>query len=337
MHRVSLVSLVPMVTLAACGAEPSSFPDAGPAPDAGVPGAVELPPAPADWLVLFDRSVSWEGRADRFQGLKDGVAAFLAARTAGVELAITSFPRGYDAFASCDVRDFSTVEHDWPASDATILEALAGWDPTHIGSTLGPALEGAGLIARARRAAHPGRSTSILVLTDASPGEDETCETSEWAALAALAGDVFAAGGGPSVHVLGVIGTAIPPDYFTKLGDIAGAGGGYAAFVNGSQHDVAEASHDALRDLEARAAICTRALPADFVPATITLTSPDGAVTELARVADASACTGATFYLDDPAAPTTATLCSGSRGVGGACEQAFVRAQLVGAPVVTAR
>ncbi|MBZ0235995.1 MAG: hypothetical protein K8M05_26945 [Deltaproteobacteria bacterium] len=335
MNRASLLPL--LVLAAGCGDEPATFPDAGPAPDTGTPMTVELPPAPADWLVLFDRSVSWETRADRFQGLKDGVAAFLAGRSAEVELAITSFPRGYDAFASCDVRDFSTVEHAWPASDATITEALAGWDPTHIGSTLGPALEGAGVIARERRAARPGRSTSIVLLTDASPGEDETCETSEWSAVAAIAADVFAAGHGPNVHVIGVLGTAIPVDHPVKVGGIAGAGGGYAAFVNGSQLDVATSSHQALRDLEARAAICTRALPAGFAPETLTVTSPDGTVTQLGRVADASACVGAAFYLDDPDAPTTATLCSGERGVGGVCEQTFVRALLAGAPTVTAR
>ncbi|HUQ05328.1 MAG TPA: hypothetical protein VM261_22655 [Kofleriaceae bacterium] len=326
-------SLALLVVAPACADEVVfDAPDAAPQPV-----FAELPPAPADWLLLFDRSASWSRREDRFDGLKDGVTAFLAARSGDIELAATYFPRAFDANASCDVADFSTAELTWPATNEDVTAALAGWDITSTGSTLGPALEGAGLIAGARRVARPGRSTSIVILTDAAPGEDETCETSAWDAIAGVARDVFAAGRGPNVHVVGVLGTATAPDHPAKVGGIAVAGGGYAAFVNGGQSDIAASALGVLRDLESRAAVCTRALPAGFVPDALTVTSPDGTVTELARAADASACAGPQFFLDDPAAPTTATLCSGDGGIGGVCEVTFLRSRVAGSPTVVGR
>jgi hypothetical protein len=332
--RLFACALAVLAVAPACADEMTFDPPADAAPE---PVYAELPAAPADWLLVFDRSASWSRREDRFDGLKDGVNGFLAARGADIELAATYFPRAFDANASCEVADFSTAELTWPAANEDVSAALAGWDITSTGSTLGPALEGAGVIAGARRAARPGRSTSIVLLTDAAPGEDETCETSAWDAAAAVARDVFAAGRGPNVHVLGVLGTATAPDHPAKVGGIAVAGGGYAAFVNGGQSDIARSAQDVLRDLESRAAICTRVLPAGFVPDALTVTSPDGAVTELTRAADATACAGEQFFLDDPAAPTTATLCSGEGGVGGVCEVTFLRSRVAGAPTVTGR
>lgn len=292
---------------------------------------VELAPAPADWLLLFDRSSTWNRRADRFAGLKDGIGLYLAGRSDAVAVAATSFPRA----ASCDVADYATPELSWMASANDVTAQLAAWGITG-DSTLGPALAGAGHAARQRHWDAPGRSTSVIVLTDAAPGEDETCTTSDWNEVATIAGSLFAHGRGPNVHVVSVIGTAASPDHPAKLGGIAVAGGGYAAFVNGGQSDVARSTHTALLDLEARATTCTRTLPPGFVPERITVVSPDGTITEVARVADASACSGATFFLDHPLAPTTATLCSGTGGIGGFCEQTFLRARIAGAPTVTA-
>lgn len=332
MKRVALALLV-----AACGdVSDTPSPDAAPDSPAEDPITAALPPAPADWLFLFDRSVSWFDRSDRFAGLVSAVSGYATAHPASIELAATSFPRFFDANPYCTVPEYKSAELPWGATDQELVDTLDLWSITSGGSTLGPALRGAGDIAREYRDAHAGRSTSIILLTDAAPNEDEECESSDWASVASIAASVFDGGRGPTVSIINVMGTAIGTDHWAKLGAIATAGGGYAAFVNGSESDVKNSTAVALADLTDRAMTCTRSLPAGFVPATITVTSPDGSVTELSRATDGATCTGNTFYLDDPTSPTTATLCSGPGGVGGICELTFYRAQTAGAPTFIA-
>lgn len=330
MKRVLVSCLV-----AACGDGLSAAPDAsGP-----TVATIELDPAPADWLFLLDRSSTWTEREERFAGLKEGVSAFVRAVEAHNTFAVTSFSRDGD---SCDVAAYATPEMAWGASARDVAGLLSSWNVSGQ-STLGPALAGAGLAATRRRWDAPGHSTSIVVLTDAAPGEDEMCPTSDWDEVAAISGRIFAHGRGPTVHLVNVLGTATSPDHPGIVGAIAVAGGGYAAFVNGGRSDIARAAQTALHDLESRATTCTRLVPAGFVPEHMTMTSGDGTITELMRVADASACTGGTptapqpsFFLDDPVAPTTATLCGGIGGVGGFCETTFLRARVLGAPTFTA-
>lgn len=329
-------SLAFALLVAACGDAAAVLPDAAePTPDAAV-GAVEvdLPPAPADWLILFDRSTSWTTRFDRFEGLKDATAGFLTARGTAFTFAATSFPR-YDADAlDCQPSGYDDAELAWGTSPATIAQTIVDeW--SYVGdSTLGPALAGAGTIATQRHAANPGRSTSIVLLTDAAPNEDEECETSAWDVVAQTAASIHAGGRGPAVHVINVMGTSISPDHPAKLGAIAEAGGGYAAFVNGSRTDVATSARTALDDLDTRANTCTRLLPARGAPAQIRVSSPDGTVTDAQRVTDSTTCQGNAFYVDETNG--TLTLCSGPAGIGGFCEVTFWRAQAAGAPTITA-
>ena len=56
-----------------------------------------------------------------------------------------------------------------------------------------------------------------MLLTDAAPGEDETCASSAWDTVATIAGERFAAGHGPNTHVISVMGTAVVPDHWAKL------------------------------------------------------------------------------------------------------------------------
>jgi hypothetical protein len=329
---------IALALLAACGdvSDTPSSPDAGADSPAEAPITAALPAAPADWLLLFDRSVSWFDRSDRFAGLVSAVSAYATSHPASIQLAATSFPRFFDANPYCTVPEYKPAELPWGTTDQELVDAMDLWSITTGGSTLGPALQGAGDIAREYRNANRGRSTSILLLTDAAPNEDEECESSDWANVASIAASVYDGGRGPNIHVINVMGTAIAVDHTAKLGAIATAGGGYAAFVNGSETDVKNSTADALAELTERAAICTRSVPAGIVPTAITVTSPDGTVTELARATDGASCTGNTFYLDDPDAPTTATLCSVAAGVRSVCELTFLRAHLSGAPTFIA-
>lgn len=294
-----------------------------------------LEPASADVLFLVDRSASWKGRMDRWLGLSDAVKAFAVENEGAHQLAAAVFPRFDSAGETCDPADYRGLDRAWSPSSSPV-EGLLDTLTFDGGSTLGPALRGAIGEARAHAAANRDRSTSIVLLTDATPNDDETCDESAWESVAGIAGNGFVDGRGPvaHVHVVSVVGTAVSPDHFARIGAIAEAGNGYAAIVNGSRDDVARSSTQALDDIRARMTTCTLVVPPGVHPEALTIESPDGSIAAATRVDDASACSGAAFYLDDPKAPHLATLCSGPGGVGGFCEMTYVRAQLVGAPKV---
>lgn len=294
-----------------------------------------LQPASADYLFLIDRSASWKNRMDRWEGLADAVTSFTAEHEGAQQIAATAFPRSSGAEETCNPLDYEGLDQGWSSSSAPLssfLDEMAFGG----GSTLGPALRGAIREARVHAAADRSRSTSIVILTDATPNDDETCDESAWERVAAIAGRGFLDGRGPvaHVHVISVVGTAVLPDHFGRIGAIVDAGNGYAAIVNGSRTDVANSSVRALTDIRDRMTTCTLVVPPGVHPEALTLESPDGSITTATRVNDASACSGATFYLDDPENPHLATLCSGPGGVGGFCEMTYVRAQLAGAPKV---
>ncbi|UJR82566.1 hypothetical protein [Sandaracinus amylolyticus] len=299
---------------------------------------VELEPAPADVLWVVDTTDSWESRADRYAGAIDALVEGTDAWS-DAEHALLVFPRFVPdpeaIIASCEPSDYETVDLEFGASGQSMADELAG-HPFDGESPLGPALEGAITIARGRAAESRWRSTHVVLVTDASPGTDEACDTT-WEEVATIAEAGFDDGrrGGVHVHVMSVIGSAIPPDHISRVFDIAEAGGGYPAIVNGSRTDVARSAGNMIEDLQDRAAICTRMLPpgAD-APATITLRFADDTSRTATRVADASACATAAwgFYVDDPEDPTTITLCSGPGGVGGFCEVTYVDARTRGAP-----
>ena len=104
------------------------------------------------------------------------------------------------------------------------------------------------------------------------------------------------------------------------------AGGGFAAFVNGAREDIARSALTSLHDIRDRAA-CRMRLPAGPPPETLEIAFSDGTTQLVTRVANADACSGATFYLDDAGA--NATLCSGGP-LGGLCEITFLRARDLG-------
>lgn len=325
-----LVALLMAVTTA-CG---NDIKGDGPTPkvDAAEPGEpTSLRVAPTAWLMVVDRSASWERRLDRRLGLRTGYANFVAAAP-DVTFAATSFPKLEGANVSCAHTPYTAMDVAWGAS-ASLLDAHFGVPPGDGGSALGPALAGANAIARDYAAAQPEAETSIVLLTDATPSDDETCEDSAWDQLASSAASIFAAGAGHHVHVISVLGPASAPDHFGRFDAIVSAGGGFAAFVNGSTDDIARSTKSAL-DIMAERATCTRLLDGAR-PDFLEVAFADGTRTVAHRVADASACEPEAFYVDHPDAPTKATLCSGPSGIGGFCELTYVRARTAGPPTIT--
>jgi hypothetical protein len=306
----------------------AAFPDGG---DECAP--VRLEPAASDRLLLVDLSGSWSRRADRYAGATDALIASVADSAHAHALAI--FPRLVEGAASCEPDAYDALDVGWPASATELSDRLAG--ATFAGeSPLGPALEGAIATGRARAREMPDRTTSIVLVTDATPGDDEVCGT--WEEVAEIARRGFGDGEpeGVHVHVISVMGTAVSDEHFARLGAIAGAGGGFAAFVNGSREEVESSTRDALDVLDARASTCSMRLPAGLLPARLSYSFASGAEVTLDRVPDASHCGDGAFYVDDESAPRIATVCSGEAGVGGACELLLVRARAEGAPEVHA-
>lgn len=333
-------------------------PDAGQARDAATDAAIEsdaavgpdaegdaggpcppwvLEPAAADVLWVVDTSRSWESRHERYQGAIDAVIEGTGDWDGG-EHALARFPRFVSdpetRLASCEIDAYTSLDLGWGATPDAIEDevAIVAYEGD---SPLGPALEGAIALARARAAA--SRSTSIVLVTDASPGTDEACEPSDWDDVAAIAARGFDLGraGGVHVHVLSVIGPATAPDHVSRLATIAAEGGGYFALVNGSRTEIARSALRAIHDLEDRASTCTRILPPGAeTPEHVTVRFPDGTVRAARRVADARGCDSAAwgFYVDDPEAPSTMTLCSGWAGLAGFCEVVFTEARTRGAP-----
>ncbi len=301
-----------------------------------IPGETRLAPAPADFLFLVDRSASWSQRADRWAGLTRAISSFVTENEGKQWIAANAFPLPGGAAGSCEAVDYATLAAAWTTSPYPVRHFVDGL-AFEGGSTLGPALEGTLRAAIAHAGAEPLRTTSVVLLTDATPGDDETCDTSAWDEVAAIARRGFHDGIGPAahVHVISVVSGGISPDHFARIDAIAEAGSGYSAIVNGSRDDVTKGARTALDDIRARMTTCTFLVPEGARPEALTIRSPDGSVETATRVSDASKCDGATFYLDDPAEPRLATLCSGAHGVGGLCEVTFVRAERVGAPTVT--
>ncbi|HVK89211.1 MAG TPA: hypothetical protein VM513_34050, partial [Kofleriaceae bacterium] len=179
--------LAPLLLAAsACGSTPAADPPDASAPDASAPDAAngDLRVAPMAWVVVDDRSESWERHLERRAGMRAGLASFLAAGPANLSLAASSFPRLTSDHLDCTADAYAQADLPWGAS-ATALDAHFAEAPWTYGSSLGPALAGAGAIARTHA---PDVEPAIVLLTDATPFDDEACESSAWEQVAVTAG-----------------------------------------------------------------------------------------------------------------------------------------------------
>lgn len=300
---------------------------AAPIVDAGA-CAVELAPARTSVLWLLDTSGSWERRADRYLGVADALRA-TASEWSSVDHALVTFPRWGDASESCIAADYEELDLAFGASSDELL-AVVQSQAFQGGSTLGPALEGAIASASAQRA--PGTTAAVVILTDASPFTDEMCASSEWSRVAEIAASGLEQG--VRTHVLSVMSGGVAPEHFGWMATIATAGDGFTATVNGGRDDVARSAATFLADVRDHMELCSFEVPSGLVPERVVLREGDGHSTELSRVPSVAACHDTGFYLDDPRAPSTLTLCSGEGGIGGLCQLTYVRARTIGAPSV---
>jgi hypothetical protein len=282
-------------------------------------------------LFVVDTSESWNTRADRYAGLAAAVGEFLDEHAGAHEFGALMFPRFDDAGELCEGEGYEVIDYPIGAEPDELTNAV-GAAAFQGQSSLGPALSGA-----LSAATEHARRAAVVVLTDATPGSDEICETSDWDEVADAAALGFDAGRGTRTHVISVIGSGgVLESHFGRLGKIASSGGGYVAFVNGSQTDVATSSRQALEDIVDLELECTFELPGGAAPAALEVRFATGEPFYAPLVEGPGACQGAGYYVDDSADAKRAMLCRGANGNGGFCEVMVFKARDEGRPDVRA-
>jgi hypothetical protein len=176
------------------------------------------------------------------------------------------------------------------------------------GTPIHPALHGATTWAKGYQASHPGDSVAVLLVSDGAP---QGCNESV-SAIADLAADAYGAQAIPT-YTVGLAGSNE-----STMNQIAAAGGtGSSFFIDGG--DVTAQLLAALQQIKGEATLpCHYAMPSgdgvDPSEVNVSFTPGGGSEQTLPQVADASACGGvsAGWYYDDPAAPSSITLCAQS-------------------------
>jgi hypothetical protein len=285
--------------------------------------------------VIVDRSLSMAGNG-KWDGARAALRDFFASQdAAGIGVALEFFPLsagvsgdasndgcGMDTGTCSPARcgnpyvPLGTLTSDpapADAQEAALVAPLqqAGW--LQFATPSWPALVGALDWAEARQASVPNESHIVVFVTDGQPYgsciNGTAQNTNEQ--LAVQAGNSYTTSG-IRTYTIGMIGANN-----AALDKIASAGGTNQAFViDGTDpSQVADQLSSAFKTIAGENVSCDFTLPNQglFDPnnATVTYTSGAGTAISLDKQNDASAC-GTGWYYDDPANPTTATLCPDS-------------------------
>jgi von Willebrand factor type A domain len=272
--------------------------------------------APLDMFIAFDDSGSMAG-PKWVHSRAAMIAFFQDPAAAGISIAFRFFGDETDPCQMCDVVSCSTPMVDIgtltadPAPMDTQEDALVtlftGHQPLG-GTPLSAVVNGAEQWATNYKALHPDHAMVVLLVTD---GEPATCDlnVNDIAAFAAAA----RASDGVLTFAVGLQGS-----HPATMNKIATAGGtGQAFFIsntNNSEQELLDALHQIQTDFA-----CTFPFPTtdgkghktDPGKVNVQYVPGDGSPPVLfGEVADAAACgaSGGWFY-DDPAHPTTITLC----------------------------
>jgi hypothetical protein len=177
------------------------------------------------------------------------------------------------------------------------------------GTPIFPALQGALKWATANRMITPGEKSVVVLVTDGTP---TSCDQ-DINHIAQLAADALAVSM-VQTYAIGIEGASND-----QLNTIARAGGTDHAFFAGNGATTQEDLLNALNAIRGTALACQFKVPVSstgtFDPNKINIqyTNSSGMVTKLAKTADSNACgTGDGWYYDNPAQPTSISLCAGT-------------------------
>lgn len=216
----------------------------------------------------------------------------------------SGYPSGCSSVAGCKVANADVADLASAANETTLINAINAVSP--LGQTpMYPALDGALQAATTFQQANPDYVAAVVMVTDGDPSQ---CTTS----LGGMSDLTASYYNGYGIRTY-MIGIAEVNQTFIEV--VAGAGGGKSFFIDyGDNIPVKDKMLSALDTIKQDFVSCTLALPNQdiFDPngATFTYTPGVGAPINLVNVGSAAACgAGNGWYYDDPANPSSITLC----------------------------
>jgi hypothetical protein len=272
-------------------------------------------PSPVDLYILLDQSTSMTNQLPNgqtlWQAVTGAISEFLKAPQAkGIGVGIQYFGLG-TAPAACNASQYATPDvpiAELPGVEPAILASLAKHYPQSFTPT-GAALQGALQYAESWAAAHPDRTTFVVLATDGYPTE---CEPQSMTGLGALA--AAALSGSPRVFTF-VVGIGS----LWNLNAVAKAGGTREALI------ISDKSSTAAQEFtSALLSVATAPLACDFPIPTpedggvavvgkinVEFTTSSGQKSTLVWVMSAADCDKVPngWYYDDPKAPTRIMIC----------------------------
>ena len=273
---------------------------------------------PLDIYVMFDTSGSMlndVGGMTRLQAIQKAAGEFLrdpASKGIGVGIGYFGFqPLGS---TSCDMQTYAEPAVPVSNDHEAVIASLEAQTPTGETPTAA-ALRGACDYARTEKAAHPGRSLVILLMTDGKPEAPISCSSGACCptlddAVAAATECASGAQGLPT-YVLGV-----GPE-LSNLNQIAAAGKTRAAYLVGDQ-DVTASVLQALNTIRGDATVpCQLNIPPsrdgsalDYSQVNLVYATSGCDFVPAYYVESASSCDAeGGWYYDNPSAPKTVELC----------------------------
>ncbi len=271
---------------------------------------------PVNMIVMFDRSGSMDDGVKWPQATAALTAFVEDPGTAGLRVALRFFPGSGCTGTTCDIDVCSQPAVDAApltsdpapadAQEALLVNAIAGEDPTGSNTPIYAALGGAEKWAQDYMAAHPTEKAVVVLVTD---GQPNGCNENT-SAIAGLAGQALAAAG-VYTYAVGLEGSSE-----SVMNAIAAEGGTGQGIFIGNGNAEAELLA-ALQAIQGSQVACEFQMPEsqngetiDPAKVNVTYTSGSGSPDTIGQVANAAACgNGGGWYYDNPAAPTTITLC----------------------------
>ncbi|MES1178158.1 MAG: vWA domain-containing protein [Myxococcales bacterium] len=293
---------------------------AGAADEACAGVSQEAEPVPVDLFIMMDRSISMNeplanGTGTRWSALRDAVEQFVTKLgTTDIRAGIAFFNRtgARDDSLDCDVGFYAQPQVEiGPLAQvgAALVSAIDRTAPGGLTPTL-PALQGALQHARQWATAHPGRATSVVLVTDGFPTQCQSPVSIN--AIADVAREAHE--NAPYVRTF-VVGLAAG----FNLDAIAQAGGTTAAYLVDESNIVESFSHTLSNISDSRLG-CSYDIPAppngstliDDDKVQLVYTPSVGDVEEVPRLLSADACgrnPNGGWYFDDPNQPTKIAVC----------------------------
>jgi hypothetical protein len=267
--------------------------------------------------VMVDASNSMAGT--KWEAAKQGLESFVTApQSAGLDVALSFFPRPADGVPECDQNAYKAPVVDFgllPANAQALVDAMAARSPDGFSSPMYPALGGAILASIELADSFPDDAFAVLLVTDGKPdGPGDDCGGVDPSLPESLA--TLAQSGANYTPRVPTFVVGLPGIDLTFANLVAEAGGTTEAIVVGTTNTASKFA-EALERVRGSAVSCRYVLPLevangavgpDFV--NVEVTAGDGSKTTLSYSEGCASSEGWSF--DDPMSPTEIVICSAS-------------------------